>query len=224
LLEAGEEWTEDLKAAVMKQISITDYSKIVPFKKTTYEKELIGFSEGVGGRVLDGLTSMEVATGAEYHFLHTDRLVPVLRASAYANKRFFDNASLESTEWMDLKFAGVHGQVLCIQDALTLQTRDRLKDIQTAIETAIGPVVNSARSKLWLSPIVPDASSIERWGKGDLSDEEHAKFRETQLKKLEQGRETQRDIRKRANAGDKEAIEWVANQLHGLETGHKTHC
>jgi hypothetical protein len=56
-----------------------------------------------------------------------------------------------------------------------------LTDIQTAIETAIGPVVNSARSKLWLSPIVPDASSIERWGEGDLSDKERAKFRETQL-------------------------------------------
>jgi hypothetical protein len=103
---------EDLKAAVMKQISISDYSKIVPFKKATYKIELVGFSEGVGGRVLDGLTSMEVATGVKYHFLHTGRLVPVLRASAYANKRFFDNAAPESTEWMDLKFAGVHGQVL----------------------------------------------------------------------------------------------------------------
>jgi hypothetical protein len=36
----------------MKRVSITDYSKIVPFKKKTYEKELDEYSEGVGRRVL----------------------------------------------------------------------------------------------------------------------------------------------------------------------------
>jgi hypothetical protein len=102
--------------------------------------------------------------------------MPVLQACAYADKRVFNNVSQESTEWIDLKLAGVHGQVLCIQGALTLQTRDRLKDIQTAIERTIGPVVNSARAKLGLPPIVPDARFIERWGKGDLSDKEHARF------------------------------------------------
>jgi hypothetical protein len=63
--KAGKEWTEALKEAVMKRISITDYSKIIPFKKETYKKELNEFSEfreGVGRRVVDGLTSMELAT------------------------------------------------------------------------------------------------------------------------------------------------------------------
>ena len=138
---------------------------------------------------------------AKYHFLLTGLPMPVLQACAYADKRVFNNVSQESTEWIDLKLAGVHGQVLCIQGALTLQTRDRLKDIQTAIERTIGPVVNSARAKLGLPPIVPDARFIERWGKGDLSDKEHARFWEDQLKKLEKGRETQLNIRKQAAAG-----------------------
>jgi hypothetical protein len=66
----------------MKRVSITDYSKIIPFEKETYEKELSKFSEGVGRRVVDGLTSMELTTRSSYR-----RADVVLRASAYANKR-----------------------------------------------------------------------------------------------------------------------------------------
>ncbi len=72
--KAGEAWTEALKEAVMKRISITDYSKIIPLKKEKYKNELSEFSEfseAVGRRVVDGLTSMELATSAKYHVLRT---------------------------------------------------------------------------------------------------------------------------------------------------------
>jgi hypothetical protein len=124
--EVGSEWTDDLKQAVMKRISITDYSKIVPFEKTTYKTELDEYSEGVGRRVLDALASMELATSAKFHHLRTGKPLPVLRASAFANKRVFDNSPRQTTEWMDLLPPAIHGQVLCIQNALTLQPRNRL--------------------------------------------------------------------------------------------------
>jgi hypothetical protein len=134
----------------------------------------------------------------------------------------FHNASHQTTEWMNLTTASVHGQMLCIQGALTLYSREKLKEIQSTIETVIGAVVNSARAELGISPIVPDASFIERWGQGQLSNEERARFREDQLKKLEKGNETMDKIRKQAAAGDPEAIEWVARQLSRLEEGRET--
>jgi predicted NBD/HSP70 family sugar kinase len=97
-----------------------------------------------------------------------------------------------------------------------------LKEIQTAIETAIGTVVNSARAELGLTPIIPKAGFIGRWGKDELSDEDRARFREDQLKKLEEGLETQRQIRERAEGGDEEAIEWVAAELQRIEQGWET--
>jgi hypothetical protein len=220
--EVGSEWTDDLKQAVTKRLSITDYSKIVPFEKKTYQTELDEYSEGVGREVLDGLASMELATNAKYHFLQTGKPMQLLRASAYADKRVFDNASRQTTEWMDLLPPAIHGQVLCIQGALTLQPRNRLTEIQNAVEVSIGAVVNSARVELGMSPIVPNASFIERWGQGQLSDEEREAFRADQLEKLAKGRETQRIIRELAASGDPKCMEWVANNLRTLEKGRET--
>jgi hypothetical protein len=164
---------------------------------------------------------MELATSAKFHHLRTGKPLPVLRASAFADKRVFDNSPRQTTEWMDLLPPAIHGQVLCIQNALTLQPRNRLTEIQKATEGSIGEVVNSARVKLGMSPIVPNASFIKRWGLGHLSDEERAAFRENQLEKLAKGRETQRIIRELAASGDPKAQEWVANERRGQEKGHE---
>jgi hypothetical protein len=97
-----------------------------------------------------------------------------------------------------------------------------LKDIQIAIETAIGPVVNSPRAKLWLSPIVPDSSFIERWGKNFKkrslrSSSKAGKPSTTSVNELLRGT-------KRPSSGLKMSyvIKWVENQLRGLETGRET--
>jgi hypothetical protein len=73
-----------------------------------------------------------------------------------------------------------------------------------------------------MSPIVPNASFIERWGQGQLSDEEREAFRADQLEKLAKGRETQRIIRELAASGDPKCMEWVANNLRTLEKGRET--
>jgi hypothetical protein len=57
-------------------------------------------------------------------------------------------------------------------------------------------VVSSARAELGLPQIVIDAGFIDGRGQGGLTDKERASFREEQLKKLEQGRESTSDIRR----------------------------
>jgi hypothetical protein len=171
VVEAGEVWTEAQQTAVSKRVTITDYSKIIPSKKGTYKQELAEFSEDIGGmQVLDGLAAMEKATSAKFYrlrirtgksLLRTGKSLPVLRSSVFVDKRVFRNASPQSTEWMDLRPPAIHGQVLCIEGGLTLQSKERLIEIQKVREEAIGPVVNNAHAELGLDPIIPDASFIK---------------------------------------------------------------